>query len=534
MFLEKRRDSSSSGARDGFRIRSKLSFSFNFLRIGLGSFLGLVLASCVLPIDFKEGPKLYNLGRLSSLTEFSSSIKNYADPKGVLPEFFFPIVREYQIKGDFLYSSSFTSHEFFIFDHKRLLIFLSLDPIYFIEIKSPLFYAHCLEETEQIRAGKSARRKLISSVPFLKDLGDLNIEIYFAPKEIYYASRGQHIGRIQQVGTQKPPMDLWRLFAAARKLKAYFPDYTDQRMHADIQEQLSKGKIRSIFTSHLDLANEGDERSLAYLKLLEKENAAPKFAYIHGEELELSQELLGGEESSIDFIDQSFLLKDFLFLFSFSPGKDLSPSNGSEDLMPALNYRDGIALLLRGNKNALEPFLAFIEKLMQGSGNNSSEHPTILISELGNQINGKAKNDYVLLHNPNDFPLSLTGLHLGRDRECNIENGWSEYKPLPAVWLESRGYFLISREGNELNADWIWSGSITEDYCIVLSSSILPPTSLDSEQVIDFVHFRDLENESAYRRKGSCQEEDSESFADDFFKIRQSSRPLSQQSGPCS
>ena len=98
-------------------------------------------------------------------------------------------------------------------------------------------------------------------------MGDLDLEIYFSPKEINYAERGPHKGRIRQTGMQKAPMDLWRLFAAAQKIRAYFPDYADQRMHADIQEQCAKGKSRSIFTTHLDLERARPDKKIPkYLK----------------------------------------------------------------------------------------------------------------------------------------------------------------------------------------------------------------------------------------------------------------------------
>ena len=480
-------------------------------------FLGGNIGACTVALSSKDSPRLYNMGQLSSITEFTSIIKNYTDPRGVLPDLFISIFREHKIEGDFVYNSSFTSYEFFVFDHQRVLLLLSVQPLYFIEIQSPLFYSHCLEQLEQIRAGRGGSSKVIATAPFLKTIGDLNLEIYFAPKEINYASRGSHRGRIRQTGMQRPPQDLWRLFGAAQRVTAYFPDYTDQKMHADIQEQRAKGKIRSIFASHIDLSAED---SAEYLSLLE----GPSLAYIHGEGLELTQDLLG--DTSIDFVDQSLLLKDFLFLFSFSPGKNLSENTAYE---PALNHNNGIVILLRAHKNALEPFLDFITELMQNPKTAAPKQPALLISEIGNKKNDKTSNDYVLLHNPNSFPLTLGGLYLGRDSGCDLENGWSEYEPLPLQWIEPHSYFLVSRKENDLNADWIWNGSLTEHYCIVLSASAFPPALLSNEQIIDSVYFKDLEDKSSYKRQGICQEEDSDLFAADFSKIECSTPPLKKQ-----
>ena len=265
------------------------------------------------------------------------------------------------------------------------------------------------------------------------------------------------------------------------------------------------------------------------------------FAYVHGAELELNPDLLG--DTSIDFIDSSLLLKDFLFLFSFSPAKNLTKNTATQKVKayaPALNYRDGIVILLRGDSRALDPFLSFSEELMHSPRGVALKKPSLLISEIGNQKNAKADNDYILLYNPNDFPLSLAGLYLGRDSSCNLENGWSEYQPLPLQWIEAHSYFLVSREDNDLNADWTWRGSIGEHYCIVLSVSPIPPASLpsssfslDDSQIIDFVYFNDLKNESSYKRKGKCQGEESGHFTDDFFKTQDIAMPFNKESRPC-
>ena len=503
-----------------------------FLLLAFWVLFSLFLSACSFLPPLLEGPSLYSLKKLPDSASFALHIRGYERPKGVLPDSFVPAVREQAIEGDFVYASASYFHEFFVFDHRRAAFLFSLNPISFIEIRSPLFYQHCLEEFAQIQAGKWGRRKLILTSHFLKTVGNLYAEVYFSPKEINYSLSGgssQNQGRIRQTGPQRPPLDLWRLFAAAQKVRAYFPDHGDQRLHSDIGEQTAEGKDRTLFTSHFDLGPELNHNPPAYLKLLgEKEGG--DFAYVHGEDLELTEDLLGN--TSINFIDTRFLLKDFLFLFSLSPNKE-TDAEGLGEGKPALNYRDALVLLLRADKEGLRPFLTFIEGLMQNKKTEAIEQPPLLISEIGNAKNYKTENDYILLHNPNPFPLSLTGLYLGRDSSCNLENGWSEYKPLPPRLMEAHSYFLISREGNTLGADWVWSGPIGQEYCVTLSASLSPPPDLRSPQSLDSFHFRDLTEGSSYVRKGSCKEEKSDDPNNDLSKENDSSLPENQASPSC-
>ena len=95
-------------------------------------FLGVELCSCALLPSLEKGPRLYTLGQASDTAEFAFIIKSsYKKPKGVLPDLFYPAIRESKVKGGFVYSSSFTSHEFFVFDHQGILLLLSIEPIAF-------------------------------------------------------------------------------------------------------------------------------------------------------------------------------------------------------------------------------------------------------------------------------------------------------------------------------------------------------------------------------------------------------------------
>ncbi len=160
----------------------------------------------------------------------------------------------------------------------------------------------------------------------------------------------------------------------------------------------------------------------------------------------------------------------------------------------------------------------------------------ILISEIGNKINDSLENDYVVLYNPSNKPLPLANMYIGRDNTCNLSNGWSEFQALPHNReISPYGYFLISRPQNTIGSDWVWQGSITEDYCLVITNSPVPPISsmVELENILDFVHFTRLKQGSAYRRKGPCLSQDSDFFADDFYEVEDPLLPKSSLSTSC-
>ena len=134
----------------------------------------------------------------------------------------------------------------------------------------------------------------------------------------------------------------------------------------------------------------------------------------------------------------------------------------------------------------------------------------------------------------------MSGLYIGSDAGssgCSLDS-WSNYKALSGT-VPANGYFLISRLGNDINADWTqWgsqasSGSITSSYCVVLSISSTQPASAADPQVIDFVGFGNagiskgenpapaLSDQHILRRKNSCSNrpQDTDKNLNDFERI---------------
>ncbi len=170
----------------------------------------------------------------------------------------------------------------------------------------------------------------------------------------------------------------------------------------------------------------------------------------------------------------------------------------------------------------------------------------LIISAVGNKARGEANNDYIVLYNPTNTNISLNGVHVGRDFGCSIEEGgWSEYTIIIDEEIEANKYFLISRNDNTLDADFIWNGSLGSNYCVVLSNSSDKPTSSVSANVIDFVAFGNTEikgeggsnadklsNGKVFTRKGNCNHLDNNDNGADFMQSASIS-PKNKNSDAC-
>ena len=155
----------------------------------------------------------------------------------------------------------------------------------------------------------------------------------------------------------------------------------------------------------------------------------------------------------------------------------------------------------------------------------------LVIAEVGNKLLNKTPNDYILLYNNSGATIDLSTYYIGRDSSCRISTGdWTEYRSLPDVMLDARHYYLISRTGNTIDADFTWSGALGTNYCVVLANSSTRPTSATDANVIDFVAFgsttgeggtavSSLSDRKAYKRKGTCREQDTNNNNDDFEEI---------------
>ena len=155
----------------------------------------------------------------------------------------------------------------------------------------------------------------------------------------------------------------------------------------------------------------------------------------------------------------------------------------------------------------------------------------IKIVEIGRAIDNNDQNDYIILHNQENFPVSTRGLYIGRDSGCTLANGWTSYDVLPDFLIPAQGYYLISKPMNTIGADHSSWGGLSLNDCIALVASSVKPTHAISSYVLDFVAFGTakikgeggtnapaLMKRKILRRKNSCSNnvQDTDNNAADF------------------
>ncbi len=473
---------------------------------------------------------------------FLELLESYDAAKGILP---YGIDIE-EGEHTFLYKPSLRSHEFFVFDPDKLLLFLSVEPACVLEIQAPFFYSHLLNEWDQIRRGKSGRDKSQSTKPFLKAVGNFFIEVYFSPKEVNFGYvEGRNKNRIRQSGVAKAPPYLWRLIDAAQDLEASYPIFADEQMDQDFQAQIAMGKNRRLQARAFSFP----EPLPDYARKLSR---IPAFTYFVGRNLEATPDLLDGEKLRGE--ELSKIRQDFLALFSLIPGNPGAcidnTCTGALPQTTALNTKDGIMVLLRGPLNELS-LLEDIEACATEQTPDTSI--PVIISEAGNKLHDLKENDYVVLYNRSSQAVYLQGLYLHRDSKCSLAS-WTESVALPDEEIAPYSYYLIRRPSQStpseepllLDADFSgWkSGALGSDYCLALSISSAGPIGPDAEGVWDFVSFHEgsgeggtragaLRDDTGFVRKGLCAQQDSNNNADDFIEKTEGEPPRSKDSLPC-
>jgi len=163
------------------------------------------------------------------------------------------------------------------------------------------------------------------------------------------------------------------------------------------------------------------------------------------------------------------------------------------------------------------------------------EPDKLLISEVGNRAGapptGPAENDFILLYNPTDHSVDMTGMYWGRDSTCNLGNGWTTFEALPSIVIPSNMYYLISRAANTLpnpsDYDPAWAIGTGGD-CVVVASNSTPPTAWNDSNVLDFAAFNGstgeggtsagalLEGNPSFKRLGACKDQDTDDNNADF------------------
>ena len=455
--------------------------------------------------------------------------------------------------NDEIFTDNF--HEYFFVNHEKVIIFLNkvtedgvIQENYFIEILSSSFFAKFEREWQQIKKGTFGKDKKISSSPFMKQIGSLQVEIYFTPTEFQFStsSLSSYRYKMKQINTvTKPRPDLWRLLSASQSA-AYFNSYIqDPQLITDFIEQ-SFTKKRWIYANSTSFLNENlqihDPLELAV------ETIYYPFSFMWGKNLEMHEDLIDGV-SFLSSEKEKEITSDFLFIFNLNPG------NPKEEDLIHLNQRDGIVILIRGEIDKL------LQDIYESIGLDESNHYVeahafdaihtevlenaphsyctgeIIIAGVGDKINNVTVNDYILLYNKDNTCAHFYDLYIARDSNCSIEQGWTEYRSLPSfVQLPPHSYYLISREGNEINGDFTWSGALSNRYCVALVRSKIAPTSLADQNILSYIDFTDTNEEllqesdlftrfksnTSFMRKGRCHEQVVNNNINDFIIIEHS------------
>ncbi len=459
-------------------------------------------------------------------------------------------------RSNFCFKDPDIWNEFFIFDQRTLIVILKSSPkLYFIKINSDLFYSHCLAEFRQIKRGKSGRsgsnKKSISTSPFLKQVGDFKVEVYFSPTEITFGttSSSESYKRMRQAGSQRPRPEIWRLLEAAQDVELSFPRFEDDQMHADFLRHIGEGKKRTVYSPHFSLSGlNGRAPSYGITK-----DAVLPFYSISGRNLQMTEELIDGEDRN--FEDPYELTRDFLALFSLFPGNPGVKGDTNNPSDALLNVRDGIVILIRGPMTRLQGSLDNEKPPPNEAVGRPAEPGEVVISEVGINHDGDSNNDYIVLYNTTPDIIALSSLYIGRDSSCTISSGnWTEFKSFLSGTLVPYQYYLISRSGSSLDADFTWSGSISADYCLVLANSSDKPISATATNVVDFVSFNaghidmdpllnestgeggtrpgELSGTKAFNRGDTCMHMDTNNNMNDFME-KQLPPPKNSSSSAC-
>ncbi len=514
------------------------------------SFLFIHTFSCITNTSGNVEHKS-KIGFFSNADEIYNHINNYNSPKGIVPD---TLYQNLSKNDAFLFLNSKYTNEFFIFDEGHILILFDIEPFFYIEIKSPLFYLHALNEYKQFENLILGKSKLQGSSSFLKKISQYQFELYFGPEEMGFGTGDDNNSRIYyKNANSKPRYDLWRLLEAANDVEVYTSFFTDEKLLKEFLEHESQNKYRRIFLSNFEI-QENFPKLASYI-------SKPNLSFFYGKNLNLTPSLIDGE--NLNYLDLNSLTKNFIFILSINPGSGM-PQNTTISTPPKnfIDYKNSLGLLIRGDDLSL-----FYKALLEYIYSQSRPLPTptslyikkqVLITEFANNINKNTENDYVILYNPNPLPISLGGLYIGRDANCDLNNGWSEYSPLPLKIIAPYSYFLLTKKSNlSLSADGYWEGNLSKSYCIVISHFEIPPPSLtdgsnfastdakllENWGILDAISFKDLSEGKIYKRKGVCGEELIEehslgnfnllSETESLTYIKESQGPRTSASPPC-
>lgn len=270
-----------------------------------------------------ESQEPVTLGKGAS--SFLNELSQMSGPLGILPDIpEFNAYPLYPSTGDIFRMTTANYFEFFVFDSRRVIVILSLNPVYYIIINSKDFYWHVFQEYEQIKAGVTGTSKRKLSDNWFHSVGQYSeVGIAFNPEELYYLTSGTNRYRIR---------DLWKLYDAAANVVSFEPTLIEEQMFSDFNAHIAAGKTRLIYANTCSLL------PTSYTLLPAGD---VKFGFIVGRNLALTDAIL--DNNNINFVNQQALTRDFAIFFSQPIG------NSKNSSFNYLSKRDGVVVILRGN-----------------------------------------------------------------------------------------------------------------------------------------------------------------------------------------
>jgi hypothetical protein len=216
-----------------------------------------------------------------------------------------------------------------------------------MKIESDQFYFHLGNELAQMKNNPAPNAKIINTIPAYKQVGDLEVGLYFIPNEMKYSTGGK-LADSNGVSYVDPNI----LFDAADKVVMYTPDFREQKIFADFLEDRTEGRTR---IQYCRSASFPVNTPVTYYVQPE---LPLEFSFMMGEGLRIidrpgSGDLLGTPK--IEFANVTELTKNFAVFVSMPLGNSLNSTEAY--LASTTSGRHGVAVVVRGDISRLKVFV---------------------------------------------------------------------------------------------------------------------------------------------------------------------------------
>jgi hypothetical protein len=271
-----------------------------------------------------------------------SIIKTLESPKGILPTYL-DTASQYP---DILQRDTTNFYEYFVYDKNRVIIILADDPLYYMIIDSPDFYFQLESEYTQMEKETQPSDKILNTVHNYHTIGDLEIGIFFTPKEIKF-----YEGRFQD-SLSTTYVDPYRLYGAANKLFLYTPEFKEETIYTDF---LTKWLAdRDSVVEYTRSAAFSEDFDSSYITYYTKSDIYLNFTMMIGEDLDLTDELIGTND--VNYENQIELTRDFSIFLTVPLGnsQDSAEAYISDE---SASSRHGICVVIRGPQNYFKNFI---------------------------------------------------------------------------------------------------------------------------------------------------------------------------------